>query len=411
MAKLELLEKYAKLIVEVGVNVQKDQLVVINSSTETRELARLIAKAAYNVGAFQVKVEWNDAYVSRTGYDGMSIEALEEIPEWVIDKNKYFIKKGGCVISITSPIPGVNEGADSLKMQKSGIARMKALKFIQDYMMGNGTQWCVVAAPNNVWAKKVFPELEEHDAYEALWDAILKASRVTESNDPIKEWEEHNKRLLSHNKILNDFQFDSLHFKNNLGTDLNIKLVDNHIWAGGGENSTKGIYFNPNIPTEENFTMPYKYGVNGKVYATKPLNYQGNLIEDFWLEFKDGKVINYDAKKQLETLKRLLEFDEGSTYLGEVALLSYDSPISNTNILFLNTLFDENASCHLALGRAYPMNVVGGTKMTHEELVAVGSNQSMVHSDFMFGSQDLLVEGTQKNGNKVVIFKDGDFVI
>jgi len=411
MAKKELLEKYAKLVAEVGANVQKDQLVVINASTDNNEIARLIVKACYIAGAKKVEVQWNDAYVSRYGYDYMSIETLEEIPQWSIEKSKYFIDQGGCIISITSPVTGINKGVDSLKLQKAGMAHMKAFKFVSDYVMGNGTQWTVVAAPNNVWAKKVFPDLNEEDAYEALWDAILKASRVTETNDPIKEWEQHNKKLLSHNKVLNDFQFNSLHFKNSLGTDLTIKLVENHIWAGGGETSNKGVYFNPNIPTEENFTMPYKYGVNGKVVATKPLNYQGNLIEDFYLEFKEGKVVKYDAKKEKETLKRLLEFDEGSVYLGEVALISYDSPINNTNILFLNTLFDENASCHLALGRAYPMNVEGGTKMTEEELKAVGSNQSMVHSDFMFGSKDMQVVGTKKDGSKVVIFKDGDFVV
>ncbi len=411
MAKKELLEKYAKLVAEVGANVQKDQLVVINASTDNNEIARLIVKACYVAGAKKVEVQWNDAYVSRYGYDYMSIETLEEIPQWSIEKSKYFIDQGGCIISITSPVTGINKGVDSLKLQKAGMAHMKAFKFVSDYVMGNGTQWTVVAAPNNVWAKKVFPDLDEKDAYEALWDAILKASRVTETNDPIKEWEQHNKELLSHNKVLNDYQFDSLHFKNSLGTDLTIKLVENHIWAGGGETSNKGVYFNPNIPTEENFTMPYKYGVNGKVVATKPLNYQGNLIEDFYLEFKEGKVVKYDAVKEKETLKRLLEFDEGSVYLGEVALISYDSPINNTNILFLNTLFDENASCHLALGRAYPMNVEGGTKMTEEELKAVGSNQSMVHSDFMFGSKDMQVVGTKKDGTKVVIFKDGDFVV
>jgi aminopeptidase len=216
---------------------------------------------------------------------------------------------------------------------------------------------------------------------------------------------------LDHNKGLTDYQFEQLHFKNSLGTDVTIDLVKNHIWAGGGETSTKGITFNPNIPTEENFTMPHKFGVNGKVVATKPLNYQGNLIEDFWLEFKDGKVINYDAKKQVETLKSLLEVDKGSSYIGEVALLSFDSPINNTGILFLNTLFDENASCHLALGRAYPMNVQGGTSMTQEELTKIGSNLSMVHSDFMFGSRDMNIVGTLKDGSKITIFKDGNYVI
>ena len=411
MAEIEILEKYAKLIVEVGANVQKDQYVGINSSTETKELARLLVKAAYKAGAKRVDVQWSDNYVTRTNYDYMSVETLEDIPDWSIDKVKWFMDNNGCVISITSPIPGLNAGVDQMKMQKAGIARMKAFKFYQDHMMGNHAQWCVVAAPNKVWAKKVFPNLKEDEAVEALWDAILQASRVTETNDPIEEWADHNKSMLAHNKILNDYNFDTLHFTNSLGTDLHVKIVENHIWAGGGENSSKGVYFNPNIPTEENFTMPEKLGVNGKVVSTKPLNYQGNLIEDFWLEFKDGKVINFDAKKNRDTLNSLLETDEGSKYLGEVALISYDSPISNSNILFLNTLFDENASCHLALGRAYPMNVKGGTVMTDEELVKAGSNQSMVHVDFMFGSKDLQVEGTLKDGSKVTIFTDGDFVI
>ncbi len=411
MAKIELLEKYSKLIVEVGANVQKDQLVVINSSTETRELARLLVNAAYNAGAKKVIVSWSDEFVSRSGYEGMSIETLKEVPQYSIDRLKHFVDQGACVISITSPIPGLNAGVDPNKMQTSSIASRKNFKFYSDHMMGNRTQWCVVAAPNKIWAKKIFPNLNDNDAFEALWDAILGASRVTETNDPIEEWEKHNVVMLAHNKVLNDYQFDTLHFKNSLGTDLVVKIVDNHIWAGGGEFSTKGIYFNPNIPTEENFTMPDKFNVNGKVVATKPLNYQGNLIEDFWLEFENGKVVSYDAKKQKETLKNLLDVDEGSKYIGEVALISHDSPISNLGILFLNTLFDENASCHLALGRAYPMNVAGGNDMTPEELAEAGSNQSMIHTDFMFGSEDMSIIGTQKNGKEVTIFKNGNFVI
>jgi len=411
MPKIELLEKYAQLSVEVGANVQKDQLVWINASTETKELARLIVKAAYKRGAKRVSVQWSDDYVSRTGFDNMTIETLEEIPSWSIEKMQYFVDQGGCVISITSPIPGLNAGVDPLKMQKASIARMKALKFYQDHMMGNHSQWSIVAAPNKVWAEKVFPNLKGEEAIEALWDAILSASRVTESNDPIAEWADHNKILLAHNKVLNDYQFKSLHFKNSLGTDLTVELVKNHVWAGGGENSTKGVYFNPNIPTEENFTMPYKFGVNGKVVATKPLNYQGNLIEDFWIEFKDGKAVNFDAKAQRESLKSLIELDEGSSYLGEVALISHDSPISNSNILFYNTLFDENASCHLALGRAYPMNVKGGTKMSSKELKDAGSNHSMAHSDFMFGSSDMQIVGTLEDNSIVVVFKNGNFVI
>jgi len=411
MPKLELLKKYAQLVVEVGANVQKNQVLVVNSSTETRVLARLIVEAGYNAGAKSVHVIWQDDYVSRSNLEGKSIETLEIVPEWTIDRAKYFIENDACIISISSPVPGLNKGINPLKMQKAGLAQMRAYKFIQDHMMANRTQWSIVAAPNPDWAKQVYPNLEENEAVEALWNAILMASRVTDSNNAIEEWETHNGNLLSHNEVLTNLQFESLHFKNSLGTDLTIKLVENHIWSGGETISTKGVKFNPNIPTEENFTMPYKYGVNGRVVSTKPLNYQGNLIEGFWLEFKDGKVINYFAEKQMDTLKNLLELDEGSSFLGEVALISYDSPINNTGILFYNTLFDENASCHLALGRAYPKNIVGGVEMSRDELSKNGCNQSMVHSDFMFGSKDMHIVGTKKDGTKITIFTDGDYVI
>jgi aminopeptidase len=411
LAKQELLKKLAKLAVEIGANVQKGQLVWVNSSTETKELARLIVEAAYEAGAKRVAVQWSDDYVSRAGLDKMSIETLEEVPQWSIDKLHYFIDQGGCVISVTSPIPGLNSGLDPVKMQKAAIARSKAMDFYRNHMMGNRSQWSIVAAPNQVWAEKVFPNLKGEEAVDALWDAILKASRVTETNNPVAEWDLHNETLLKHNKILNDFDFVSLHFKNSLGTDLVVKLVEDHVWAGGGENSTQGVYFNPNIPTEENFSMPDRNGVDGKVVATKPLNYQGNLVEDFWLDFKDGKVVDYGAKKELATLKNLVDLDEGSSRLGEVALISHDSPISNSNILFYNTLFDENASCHLALGRAYPMNVKGGTDMTPEQLKAAGANSSMTHVDFMFGSEDMNIVGTKKDGSKVQIFEKGNFIV
>jgi aminopeptidase len=405
------LEKFAKIAVQVGANVQKDQLVWINSSTETRNLAHYIVEEAYKVGAKKVVVNWSDDYVSHSGLQYQSLETLESVDDWLIQKYKSFIEEGGCVISITSPIPGLNADIDPTKLQAASMAKNKAFQFYQTHMMGNKSQWTIVAAPNDVWAQRVFPNKTIEDAVEALWDAILTASRVTDDNDPVEEWNKHNERLLKYNKILNDLKLESLHFENEFGTDLTIKLVDNHIWAGGGEHSTNGTYFNPNIPTEENFTMPYKYGVNGKVYATMPLNYQGNLIEDFWLEFKDGKVIDYDAKKQKSALKNLLEFDEGSSYLGEVALVSHYSPISQMGILFFNTLFDENASCHLALGRAYPMNIEGGNDMTKDDLDKAGSNYSMVHSDFMFGSAGMNITGTKPNGETIAIFKNGEFVI
>lgn len=278
-------------------------------------------------------------------------------------------------------------------------------------MMGNKAQWTIIAAPNQMWAKQVFPDANEDEAVEKLWEAIFNASRVFSDNDPIEEWAKHNETLLKHNQVLNDYNFDHLLFKNSLGTDLKVQLVEDHIWAGGGENAANGTYFNPNIPTEETFTMPYKFGTEGKVVSTKPLNYQGKLIEDFWLVFKDGKVVDFGAKKEEATLKSLLDTDEGSRYIGEIALISHDSPISNTNILFLNTLFDENASCHMALGRAYPMNIKGGIGAPIAELEKRGYNNSFNHVDFMFGSEDMEITGVTQDGKSVKVFEKGNFVI
>ena len=411
MPKPTVLEKYARLAVEVGANVQPNQSVVVRSSTQSIELARAITKAAYDVGAKRVSVQWSDDYVSRSGIDSMSVETLEEVPEWVVKRAEEEIAEGTCLISITSPIPGINQGADPLKMQKAGQAMGRKLAFFQKHVMGNNTQWTIVAAANPLWAVKVFPDLAEEDATEALWDAIFAACRVSEDNDPVAAWKEHNTTLAQHNAVLNQHQFDHLRFKNSLGTDLTIALVKNHIWAGGDETTTQGVKFNPNIPTEETFTMPYKWGTTGIVYATKPLNYQGNLIKDFWLKFEDGRVVDFDAKENKASLESLLNYDDGARYLGEIALISHDSPISNTELLFLNTLFDENASCHMALGRAYPMNVEGGLTMSQDELIALGSNDSLTHVDFMFGSADLEVIGVSESGEEVTLIQKGDFVI
>ena len=406
-----LVNKLAKLAVRVGVNVQKNQVVIIRGTTETKELIREIAEEAYQAGARIVYVQWSDDYISRSSLRYQSLEDLETIPSWIVDQNKDFVDAGACFISVSSPIPGLNKDVDPIKAQRQGIAAQKALSFFREHLMGNKVQWTIVAAPNPVWAKQVFPQLEENEAVEALWQAIFDASRVTLENDPIRAWEEHNNILSKHNQILNDYNFKHLHFKNSLGTDLIVELVSNHVWAGGGEVAVNKAYFNPNIPTEVSFTMPYKWGTRGKVVATKPLNYQGKLIEDFYLVFKDGKVVEHDAKKEKQALDNLLDTDQNSRYIGEIALISHDSPISNTNILFLNTLFDENASCHMALGRAYPMNVKNGVNTSIEELEKIGYNNSMVHADFMFGSEDMEIVGLTQDGKEVQVFKNGNFVI
>ena len=411
MPRSNLLKKYADLAVYVGANVQPNQRVVVRSSTESTELARAIAKSAYEAGAKRVRIDYADPYASRIGYDGMSVETLQEVPEWLVQKYQEDVDQGACLISITSPIPEINKGVPAEKMQKASMAAMKKMSFFREHTMGNRTQWTIVAAANPEWAKKIFPDASEADATEKLWDAIFNATRVYEDQDPKALWDAHNETLGSHNKVLNDYQFKHLHFKNSLGTDLIVELVKNHVWAGGQEHSTQGVAFNPNIPTEESFTMPYKLGTRGKVYATKPLDYQGNLIDGFWLEFKDGKVVDYDAKAAKDALTNILEFDEGARYIGEIALIQHDSPIQNTGLLFYNTLFDENASCHMALGRAYPMNVQGGTSMSQAELDQAGANNSMTHVDFMFGSEDLDVTGVTHDGEEVPVMRNGNFVI
>jgi aminopeptidase len=407
----KLLDKLAELAVKIGANVQKGQYLFINSSTENKDLARLIVKHAYLVGAKNVEVNWRDEYADKYKYLYQSVEDLSNYADWKVQKYQDFVDKGGCVISITSPIPGLNDDLDPAKVKAASRAANIALSFYYDKMMASKLQWSIVAAPNEIWAKKVFPDLDEATAVSKLWDEVFKASRVTEDNDPIAEWKNHNKRMSEHNEILNNYNFEKLFFKNSLGTDIEVKLVENHIWVGGGELSPEGVLFNPNIPTEEAFTCPHKYGVNGKVVATKPLTYEGKLIEDFWIEFKDGKVVDFDARTNRDALETLINFDEGSSYLGEIALISDDSPISNSGVLFYNTLFDENASCHMALGRAYVINIKDGANTSREDLDKKGVNYSMAHSDFMFGSKDLSVIGVTKNGKEIIVFKDGNFII
>jgi len=411
MIKEELLRKYAKLAVCVGVNIQPDQPLLINAPVECADFTRLCVEEAYKAKASYVHVEWNDEIISKTAYKYASVETLEDIPQYRIDGRHYIVDNNYALLSIAARTPGLLADIDAEKMQRVQIAGSKAFKFFMTHTMGNKTQWSVISVPTIGWAKKVFPNETDENAVNKLWDAILKAVRITKDNDPVQEWNQHNEKLHHYTETLNKFNFKSLHFKNSLGTDLTVALVKDHIWAGGCEKSTTGVVFNPNMPTEECFSMPDKYHVDGIVYATKPLNHNGKLIEDFDITFKDGKAVEYHAKKEVEALKSLIDFDKGSCYLGEVALISHLSPISLSNILFLNTLFDENASCHLALGAAYPMNVKGGTSMSEKEMIAAGANTSMEHSDFMFGSADMEIVGTTYDGKQVKVFEKGNFII
>ena len=407
----ELNRKYAKLLVECGVNLQENQGLVINASIEAVELVREIVKAAYERKTCDVIINWSDTEISKTVLEHATEEQLY-IQEYQLAKQHYLVDNNYAKLSISSPKPGFMAGVDMTNSNKAQMHNAPLIRFVMEHTMNNHVQWCVAAYPNKIWAKQVFPELSEEEALEKLYYAILNASHVTIDNNPLEEWNKLNQEMTERNNKLNDFNFVSLHFKNEIGTDLEVGLVENHIWAGGGEYNTKGVYFNPNIPTEENFCMPHNKKINGVVYSTKPLESHGKLIENFFIKFKDGKAVEYNAEKGLDALKELIEFDEGSKSLGEVAIVPYYSPISLSNILFYNTLFDENASCHLALGAAYvSTNLKDGINYSKEELEEIGCNDSNIHVDFMFGSSDMTIVGTKHDGSQVVIFKDGKYVI
>ena len=405
---LDLLKEYASLLVRCGANVQAGQVVVVKGPVEAYEFIRLVVKEAYVAGAKHVVVEYEDLTNLKNSLFYKDIKTLENIPSYELAKFDYEVSNNACFISLTAPNPDALRAIEPNKLQTYNRTLSKAKKEVNEYTMKSVGQWTVAGVATLKWAEKVFPN--DSEAVEKLWKAILEASRVSVTGS-IKNWQAHSEEIEKHAKLLNSLNLKKLHFKNDIGTDLVVELADKNIFAGGDEYSKSKVRFSPNIPTEEVFGMPHKLRVNGKVVSTKPLIYQGGLIDDFSLIFKDGKVIEYSAKKGIELLKNLLEFDEGSSYLGEVALISHNSPISNQNILFYNTLFDENASCHLALGAAYPMNTLNGNELSEEELISRGCNISNTHVDFMFGSSDMEVIGTSLDGKDIKIFENGNFVI
>ncbi|WP_246566715.1 aminopeptidase [Tissierella simiarum] len=403
-----MLEEYAKLCVKVGINLQPGQPLVINAPIEGADFVRLVAKQAYEAGAKQVHVNWNDETLTKLKYENSPMEVFENFPKWYADGLEEFAKDGAGYLSIYSEDPELLKEIDPKKIAANNKSSSMALKEFRKYTMNNINSWCVVSIPTKGWAKKVFPNVSEEEAMEKLWDAIFKATRM-DLEDPVKAWEEHIKNTEEKVKFLNEKSFKKLYYKSSNGTDLEVELPEGHIWAGGGDYNSKNTFFVANMPTEEVFTMPLKTGVNGIVYSTKPLNYGGNLINNFKLTFKNGKVVDFEAEEGYEVLKDLLDIDEGAKYLGEVALVPFDSPISNSNIIFLNTLFDENASCHFAFGKAYPTNIKGGENMSDEELEKHGVNNSLTHVDFMVGSKDMNIVGETKDGQKVQIFENGNW--
>ncbi|CQR46104.1 Aminopeptidase 2 [Paraliobacillus sp. PM-2] len=405
MADKQMQEKYAELALRTGVNLQRGQALMINSSIEGADFTRIVVRKAYELGAKDVLVNWQDDTITLLKYQHAPEEVLTDIPEWQIEKHLSFAKDGGALLSIRSTNPDLLKDVDPAKVAKAQKASSEAMKEFRKYTMNDRIAWSIISIPTGDWSQKIFPGKSKEDAKEALWEQIFKIVRV-DQDDPIAAWEEHNQNLKDAREVLNKKQYQALLFKAP-GTDIRFDLPAGHVWKGGAAKTTDGNAFNPNMPTEEVFTLPHKYGVNGTVTSTKPLIYGGNMIDNFSLTFKDGKVVDFKAEQGYETLKHLLETDEGASRLGELALVPHASPISQSGLIFYNTLFDENASCHIALGKAYPTNIQGGSDMNEEELDKHGVNDSLTHVDFMIGSGELDIDGVTADGNTEAVFRKG----
>lgn len=403
-----LLSKYAKLAAVKGINIQKGKMLIINSPIECSEFARLIAEEAYKAGASDVIINYSDEKFNKLRFEHASNEVLSFVPDFEKDKYNYYVEQGASFLSISASDPDLFKDIDSAKISLVQKSRREALRSYYEACNSNQNAWCIVSVPTEGWAKRVFENSSSKEAVEKLWDAIFTVMRITE-DDPVEAWNTHLVTLRKKVNELNSHNFKCLHFTNSLGTDLKVELVKNHIWCGGQDFTKDGIEFVANMPTEEVFTTPKLDGVNGIVFSTKPLSYCGNLITNFSLTFKDGKVIDCTAETGLDVLKEIINTDENSCRLGEVALVPYNSPISNSNIIFYNTLYDENASCHLALGSSYPSCIKNGENMTKEQLLDAKANFSLTHVDFMIGSEDTDIIGVKEDGTEVAVFKNGNW--
>ena len=405
--KKTVLKNYAKLIAKTGVNVKSGQDVIIRAELDQPEFVAYVAEECYRAGARNVRVEWSHQPVSRLNAMYQSEDTLAEVAPWQEEKLRDQSLSLPAVIYLESADPDGMNGVDVHKVSSASMRRFPKIKPYRD-AMENKYQWCIAAVAGKNWAKKVFPkEKNAQAAEEKLWEAILRCSRA--EGNPIGNWNEHNKNLSERCRILNGLHLKKLFYRSSNGTDLTVGLMPEGVFAGGGETTLSGRYFNPNIPSEEVFTTPRRGLAEGVVYSTKPLSYQGQLIENFHLRFADGKVTEAAAEKGEEVLKKMLAMDEGASYLGECALVPFDSPINESGLLFYNTLFDENASCHLALGRGFSMCVKGYENYSDEKIKELGVNDSMIHVDFMIGARDLSIEGETENGERISIFKNGNW--
>lgn len=402
----QLIEKYANLFVTTGVNVQEGHTISLSCSVDNAKLARAIAKAAYEKGADEVLIEWTDDVISRMTYDFQSEETLTNVPKYRIEKMNYLLEKGASRIGIISSDPDNLSGLDGDKIAATQKAVSQALKPMREASQANKISWTLGAAASPKWAAKVFPDLKtEEEQMDALWDAIFKSVHLYDE-DPIATWAEKDKTLEAKAEELNKENFTALHYTAP-GTDLTIGLPKGHRWEGAGSDNVRGERFMANMPTEEVFTAPDANRIDGVVVSTKPLSYAGSIIEGMEFHFENGRVTKVTADKGEAVIQKLIEQDEGAASLGEVALVPHESPISQSGLIFFNTLYDENASNHVALGSAYAFNLEGGTEMSEDELKEAGLNRSTTHVDFMIGSSEMDIDGIKEDGSRVPIFRNG----
>ena len=398
------LRRYARLIARMGVNVQKGQDVFLTAGLDQPEFVEMVTDELYKAGARRVFVRFDHQPLTKLDVRHQSLKTLSTVETFEEERLKYMADHMPCRLFLDSEDPDGLRGINMEKLSRSQQAQYPITRPYRDRIDGKH-QWCIAAVPGAAWAKKVFPGERTSRAVERLWEAILATSRVDE--DPVAAWEAHNDNLLRRCNALNALGIESLHYRAANGTDLRVGMIPEAIFCGGGETTDKGVFFNPNIPTEECFISPKRGEAEGIVHSSKPLSHQGQLIEDFWFRFEGGRVVEAHAEKNDDLLQKLINMDEGARYLGECALVPFDSPINRTGLIFYNTLFDENACCHLALGRGFADTIRGGLDMTQEQLAAVGVNDSMVHKDFMIGTADLSITATCRDGREVPIFRDG----
>ena len=400
------LRKYADLIVRCGVNVQKGQEVLIYAELDQPEFVKMVVEAAYKAKAKKVTVEWDYQPLQKLHVRYQSLKTMSTVTDLAKARQQHYCDTLPCRIYIMSEDP---DGMKGINMKKRAQAQMKVYPILKPYFdkREGWQQWCIAAVPGKAWAKKVFPGMRTSQAIEKLWEAILSTSRVNE--DPVAAWEQHNADLRKRCEYLNNLGIESLHYTADNGTDFTVGMIPEGIFCGGAETSRQNIVFNPNIPSEECFISPMKGKAEGIVYSTKPLSYQGQLIDNFSIRFETGKVVEVHAEKNEELLKTMVAMDEGAAYLGECALVPQKSPICESGILFYNTLFDENAACHLALGAGFPDTIRDHHNKTLEECRELGINDSMIHEDFMIGCDSMNITATTRDGKEVAIFRNGNW--